>query len=241
MKYIFITGSSKGLGKALAELFLEQSNTQVIGIARTCTIQHENYTHHPLDLSNPEMVNSFTFPQLTDAEEILLINNAGMLNPIKKIGTFSAEEVSRNIQVNLTSPIVLSNHFIKQFQQLECKRMIINISSGAGKKPIDGWAAYCSTKSGLNMFSEVMQAEQNLISYVYKRIRVIALSPGVIDTEMQAEIRESNSSDFSAVEQFKSYKQNGELQSAQQTAGKIISNLHLLFDKENVICSLRDY
>ena len=109
------------------------------------------------------------------------------------------------------------------------------------KKPIDGWAAYCSTKSGLNMFSEVMQAEQNLISYVYKRIRVIALSPGVIDTEMQAEIRESNSSDFSAVEQFKSYKQNGELQSAQQTAGKIISNLHLLFDKENVICSLRDY
>lgn len=241
MKYIFITGSSKGLGKALAELFLEQSNTQVIGISRTCSIQHENYIHHQLDLSNPEMVNSFSFPQLTDAEEILLINNAGMLNPIKKTGSFSSEEVSKNIQVNLTAPIVLCNLFIRKYQNLEHKRMIINISSGAGKRPIDGWAAYCTAKSGLDMFSEVMQAEQNLISYVYKRIKVIALSPGVIDTEMQAEIRNTKSSDFSAVEQFKSYKQNGELQSAQQTAGKIISNLHLLFDKESVICSLRDY
>jgi benzil reductase ((S)-benzoin forming) len=241
MKYIFITGSSKGLGKALAELFLVQANTKVIGMARTCSIQHENYTHHQLDLSNQELVNGFLFPQLENADEIILINNAGVLKPIKKVGTFSANEVSTNIQVNLTAPIVLSNSFAKAYQNIECKRLILNISSGAGKSPIDGWAAYCTTKSGLDMFSEVMQAEQNLISYVYNRINIIALSPGIIDTDMQGEIRNSNAADFSNVERFVDYKESGELQSTQQTAEKIISKLQSFFTEEKVICSLRDY
>jgi benzil reductase ((S)-benzoin forming) len=241
MKYIFITGSSKGLGKALAELFLTEPETRVIGMSRSCSISHKNYTHHSIDLSNPELVNEFSFPDLTDAREVILINNAGMLHPIKKVGTFSAEAVSLNIQVNLTAPVVLSNSFIKAYQGLESKRMVLNISSGAGKSPIDGWAAYCTTKSGLDMFSEVMQAEQNLISYVYNRIKIIALSPGIVDTEMQTEIRQSNKSDFSNIDRFIDYKKSGELQSPQQTAEKIISKLHSFFTEEKVICSLRDY
>lgn len=240
MRYIFITGSSKGLGKALAELFLDREQTKVFGISRTCSIDHENYVHHHVDLNNSDNVNNFTFPQLEDAEEVILINNAGMLNPIKKVGAFSAESVSINIQVNLVAPMVLCNTFINTYQELSIKKLIVNISSGAGKYPIDGWSAYCTSKSGLDMFSTVMQAEQKLISYVYKRVKVISLSPGIIDTDMQAEIRSSNVDDFSQVDRFVDYKKSGELQSSLQTAEKFISKLHTFYTREEVICSLRD-
>ncbi len=240
MKYIFITGSSKGLGKALADLFLQQDNIRVTGFARSCSIKHENYTHNTLDFSNSEALNAFNFPDLADADELILINNAGILNPIKKIGTYTAEAVSMNVQVNLTAPMVLSNKFVAAYQQLNCKKLILNISSGAGKYPIDGWSAYCATKSGLDMFSTVMHAEQNLLSNVYGRVKVVSLSPGIIDTEMQADIRSSKAEDFSQVERFVDYKKSGELQSSIQTAEKIISKLHTLYHREEVICSLRD-
>jgi benzil reductase ((S)-benzoin forming) len=240
MKYIFITGSSKGLGKALADLFLQQKNIRVVGFARSCSIEHKNYSHNTLDFSNSEALNAFNFPDLADAEEVILINNAGMLDPIKKIGTYTAEAVSMNVQVNLTAPMVLSNKFVGAYQQLDCKKLILNISSGAGKYPIDGWSAYCATKSGLDMFSTVMHAEQNLLSNVSSRIKVVALSPGIIDTEMQAEIRSSNAEDFSQVDRFVDYKNSGELQSSLQTAEKIISKLHSFYNREEVICSLRE-
>ncbi len=240
MKYIFITGSSKGLGKALAELFLKQNEIKVTGIARSCSISDENYVHHTLDLSNQQAVNDFTFPNLTDADEVIFVNNAGMLDPIKKVGTFTGAAVAMNVQVNLIAPMVLSSQFIQAYQKLGCKKMILNISSGAGKYPIDGWAAYCTTKSGLDMFSTVMHAEQNLISNVSNRVKIVALSPGIIDTEMQAEIRSSKEEDFSQVDRFVDYKKSGELQSSLQTAYKIISKLHSLYNREEVICSLRD-
>lgn len=240
MKYIFITGSSKGLGKALAELFLKQKETKVIGMSRTCSITDENYTHHTLDLSNQQIVNDFKFPDLTDADEVILVNNAGMLDPIKKVGTFTAESVAKNIQVNLTAPMILCNEFIKMYQNITCKKLILNISSGAGKYPIDGWAAYCTAKSGLDMYSTVMHAEQNLLSNVSTKIKIVALSPGIIDTEMQAEIRNTKAEDFSQVDRFVDYKKSGELQSSLQTAEKIIRKLHSFYTREEVICSLRD-
>ena len=55
MNLIYITGSSSGLGKALAELLLEDNNNQVVGVARRKTIQHERYTHYSLDLK--ELIN----------------------------------------------------------------------------------------------------------------------------------------------------------------------------------------
>ena len=57
MNLIYITGSSSGLGKALAELLLEDKNNFVVGIARRETIQHERYTHYTLDLKEVIKVN----------------------------------------------------------------------------------------------------------------------------------------------------------------------------------------
>ena len=82
MHYYIITGSSRGLGKALAEALLQQPDTTVIGVCRHATIQHERYHHQPLDLSDMLAVQNNlhkVFPAFPDAASITLINNAGVL------------------------------------------------------------------------------------------------------------------------------------------------------------------
>ena len=102
MNLIYITGSS-GLGKALAELLLEDNNNQVVGVARRKTIQHECYTHYSLDLK--ETINENIFQKLpADCEKVVLINNAGALGPITRVGSQSYRELADNYTVNVTAP-----------------------------------------------------------------------------------------------------------------------------------------
>ena len=251
-KNVIITGASRGIGMGIAKVFADHganiaftyssSEAPALALEKELSSKGVKAKAYKSNAANFEEADVLVNQVLKDFDGVIdvLINNAGMLDPIKKIGTYTAEAVSMNVQVNLTAPMVLSNKFVAAYQQLNCKKLILNISSGAGKYPIDGWSAYCATKSGLDMFSTVMHAEQNLLSNVYGRVKVVSLSPGIIDTEMQADIRSSKAEDFSQVERFVDYKKSGELQSSIQTAEKIISKLHTLYHREEVICSLRD-
>ena len=88
MNLIYITGSSSGLGKALAELLLEDNNNHIVGIARRETIQHERYIHYTLDLK--EVINENIFQMLPpNCEKVVLINNAGAVGPITQVGSQS--------------------------------------------------------------------------------------------------------------------------------------------------------
>lgn len=237
MRYIFITGSSKGLGKSLAELFLKKSNTRVIGIARTNSIRDANYEHHTIDLSKKEELKDFKFTPIENADEIILINNAGQLDPIKKVGDFSIKSLDQHLKLNVMSPMILVNQFINNYKNLDCNKLIINISSGAGKNPIEGWGAYCSGKAALDMFSQVVELEQKEQQFP---VKTIALSPGIIDTDMQEKIRASSKSDFKEVDRFINYYKSGELQSSIQTAEKIIRNLDVFYKTKEVLISIRD-
>ena len=89
MKYYFITGTSQGIGKALAETLLTEPNTKVFGTARHQTISHPNYQHLILDLSQHEdLIEKLPefFPELNDAEELILVNNAGIIGEIGYLG-----------------------------------------------------------------------------------------------------------------------------------------------------------
>jgi len=222
MRYFFITGSSKGLGKALAAHFLMQDNTRIIGISRTQTIQHANYQHWNLDLSDIVATERFlqvAFKKLQNPTQITLINNAGMLGDIAYVGKLQNQSIEQTINLNLTSPILLTNHFLKKYESATCPRFILNISSGAGRKPYDGWATYCATKSGLDMFSEAIADEQNLR---HSNVRIFSIAPGVIDTAMQTQIRETpNTLYFSKLERFMELKQKAQLSSPTEIAQKI--------------------
>ncbi|RLD52654.1 MAG: short-chain dehydrogenase [Bacteroidetes bacterium] len=240
MKYYFITGTSSGIGKALAEQLLKENEVNVIGISRTCTISHPNYQHFSLDLSNTEAADTFHFPKLSDTKEIVLINNAGMMSEIKRIGQQNNENILNDYNVNIVSPSILMNNFIKAYQNYTCKRIILNVSSGAGRHTVDAWSVYCASKAALDMFSKNIDIEQSFFPKE-KQIKIFSVAPGVIETRMQEQIRKTSEKDFSDVKKFVNLKNDGMLSSPEETAKKLLYILENIQFFNEVISDVRNF
>ena len=233
MNLIYITGSSSGLGKALAELLLEDKNNHVVGIARRETIQHERYTHYALDLK--EVINENIFQKLSyTCKKVVLINNAGAVGPITRVGSQSYEEVADNYTINVTAPSFLCNQFVQAYQNKKVQKIIINVSSGAGKHPIEAWSTYCASKAALDMFTQVLKAE-------YPDFKVFAVAPGIVDTPMQDNIRNADEQHFPHLDRFESYKADGDLVSTREVALKYLKIIQEPQNFQEVLFSVRDF
>lgn len=233
---IYITGTSSGIGKATAELFLRQGH-HVLGLSRNCTVSHENYKHIYLDLSQLESVEQFEFDTFTN-EDVILINNAGIITPIKPVGHLLGKEIIDITTVNLLSPQILINKFIHKYQTFNNNYTILNISSGAGKYPIDAWATYCASKAGIDLFSETIKLEfenRKLTNW-----NIYSFAPGVVDTKMQKDIRNSQPKDFKSLQKFIDLKQNNELLSPKVVATKILNIITNPNKYKKVVFSIRD-
>lgn len=237
MNYFFITGTSKGLGKAIVELLLKDPDNFVFGYSRNNAINHKNYYHKLIDLNNLENVKKIQFPELENVEKIVLINNAGTVGEINHVGSLSNDEIISCYNINTIAPSIITNNFIKAYKKCKIKKLIVNISSGAGKSAIDGWSIYCSTKAGVDMFSRVV-AEESLIDNT--DFKVLSIAPGIIDTQMQTAIRNAKQEGFSNINRFVEYKENGDLASPEVTAEKIVRFINEENLQQEVICSVRD-
>ncbi len=237
MDYYFVTGSSKGLGKALVELLLKEESNFVYGYARSGGFKHERYVHTSIDLRDVNALKDFNFPTLENPGKIVLINNAGIVGSINHVGKLDNQKIIDSYQLNLIAPAIMSNNFLAKYGAISPEKIIVNISSGAGRTPIDGWSVYCSTKAGVDMFSEVLKDE---IDLNHHNVKVLSLAPGIIDTEMQDEIRTSEESGFSNIDRFIAYKKEGELTNAAVTAKQVIRFVTEQDLQKDVICSVRD-
>lgn len=220
MQIYIVTGASKGIGGELFEQ-LKETEVVVIGIARSNPQNHENFVE--IDLTNREvrqgLLERLLTPYLETADSFTLINNAGTVEPVGKVGTFSADALQQAIELNLTAPIELSNEFIGVLSNTKVKKQIINISSGAGRNAYEGWGIYCTTKAGLDQFSKVIRLEQERVE---DPVGIVSIAPGIIDTGMQETIRSSDADGFPMLEQFINYKEEGKLRSAKATAQLLI-------------------
>ncbi|MCH7657389.1 MAG: SDR family NAD(P)-dependent oxidoreductase, partial [Bacteroidetes bacterium] len=122
--------------------------------------------------------------------------------------------------INLVAPAVMINNFVNAYQQSPADKIVLNISSGAGKRPVDGWMAYCSTKAGLDLFAEVVAKEQDIAGHS-DPIRILSVAPGIVDTQMQSEIRDSKEHDFSRVAEFIDFKEQDHLSTPEAVALKL--------------------
>jgi len=215
---VFISGVSKGLGKALAEQYLNLG-CKVVGMGRSHSISHPNFRFIEADLRITSALEAIDF-RVDD--ELMLINNAGVIGCIKRLSDQKQLDVHEVITVNTIAPMVLATTLLKQ-TPLSQKVTILNISSGAASRSIPGWASYCASKAALDRFSETLYLEEKEKG---RAIRVFSIAPGVIDTEMQNAIRASQAEDFSSLETFKGLKLNNELQSALETAVNLIDFLN---------------
>ena len=108
-----------------------------------------------------------------------------MVEPIGLLSDSDPAAWRRNIEINLIG----AYHAVRAMlpQMLAANRgTIIDVSSGAAHRPMEGWAAYCSAKAGLAMLSQAIALESGTSA-----VRVFGLSPGVIDTDMQVTVRAS--------------------------------------------------
>ncbi|MYL30664.1 (S)-benzoin forming benzil reductase [Halobacillus halophilus] len=232
MKYAIITGTSRGLGEAVAEKFMKQG-IHVLGISRSgneklSSLKDEqtgSFEHIPADLNDTAdlqraaaVVKEKAFHAQT--EFVYIVNNAGVVEPIETAGNLDAEAVQKHMQINLTAPILLINELLPAASETGIKLGIVMITSGAAEKSIHGWSVYSSSKAALNRFTETLALEQEGSGHT-----ILAFSPGVMDTDMQQDIRSSSESAFADVDKFKKMKEENALRSPQEVADVLMNLL----------------
>lgn len=204
-----VTGSSRGLGAAIAEA-LEERGWVVLGVSRSAA--------EPVDLADPAALAGWIAGPvlrefLADADEVLLVNNAGQLGPATLAGSQDAASTIAAVNVNVTAVLLLTNAVLALRPEAVPVR-IAHVSSGAGRRPIAGWSVYCATKAAVDQHALTIAAEG------LAGVRIGAVAPGVVDTSMQAEIR--GSEDFPGREGFVALQRDGELLTPWQSAAGVL-------------------
>jgi NAD(P)-dependent dehydrogenase (short-subunit alcohol dehydrogenase family) len=208
-KVFIVTGASRGLGEAITSQ-LASLGCRVLACARSkdrlaeLWDQVEEVEWTVCDLSDTGEAKRLVdlaiekFGQLDG-----LINNAGTIDPIATLEDSRPESWAQAITVNLTAPALLMNAALPHLK--ETKGRIVNISSGAAIKVMHGWSAYCTSKAGLLHLTKIAAAECPEVAF-------FSLRPGVIDTQMQTEIRSSKGMTEADVEKFRDLKESGNLE-----------------------------
>lgn len=223
MNLIYITGTSRGIGAALTQELLNIPDNKVIGIARHQTIYHHNYIHFSIDLADVCQVKSFRFKTPPNMIKVVLVNNAATLGEIAHMGNLSDNHIVQTMHVNLIAPMILINNFIKTYQEAAIEKLIINITSGAAVSAYDGWSAYCASKAGLDMITRVVDAEQAMKKYP---IKILGIAPGVVDTDMQEQIRHTPPDRFSKKEKFVALKEQHQLYQPSNVARQLAATIN---------------
>ena len=225
MNLYIITGTTKGLGAALHSRLIADNTNVVMSLSRT--IDEDVYAANPriyADFGNIASVESASEKAAIclagkHFERAVLINNAGVVLPVGPINAIGSADLTNNIMVNLIAPMVAMRRFAELTRGMAKQRLIINISSGAAKRAIAGWSAYCAAKAGLEMATQVAALEAAADD---PTLAICALAPGVVDTPMQSQVRAVSVEAFPDVERFRTMKADGTLRPAADVARDIV-------------------
>ena len=191
-KIALVTGASRGLGegaaRALAKegaavMLLARDSERVQTVAREIGGGAAALACDVSDYAAVERAVSATRKRFGGLD--ILVNNAGVIEPIADIASSDPAQWARNIQINLIGAYnvlrVVLDGMVKTGGGT-----LINVSSGAAYRPLEGWSAYCAAKAGLAMLTRAIKLETG-----GRGIRIFGFSPGTIDTDMQVKIRAS--------------------------------------------------
>ncbi len=224
MNLYIVTGTTQGLGKALAERIALDPDNELVALARAPGGPIPGGAGFEVDLAD-----GAALERACDRIEerirgkryakAVLVNNAGVIGPVAPLEALDPAALERNLAVNLVAPMRLMRRFLRMTEGAAAVRRIINISSGAGRRPISGWSAYCAAKAGIDMASRVAALEAQGRG---QAVEVTSLAPGVIDTGMQGTVRGASAADFADVERFRRMKAEGALRPPADVAADIL-------------------
>jgi NAD(P)-dependent dehydrogenase (short-subunit alcohol dehydrogenase family) len=188
-----ITGAGRGIGAATAKALAESGVRVVVSAREQTKAQAVVDKLRPgiaiavaCDVADPvDVVTLVNTTERTFGKPSILINNAGVVSPIGLLHEVDPEAVAHAIRVTLVGAAFACQAVLPAMLDAGRGR-IINLSSGAAHRPLEGWSCYCAAKAGLAMLTRSLALE-----YGASGIKAFGFSPGVVDTDMQGEIRAS--------------------------------------------------
>lgn len=244
-----ITGASRGMGLALAEQLLSAEHTLL------CISRHGNdaFSSHAgalgctleqwsLDLADgvaaaarlAQWLRSRSAGSFASAT---LINNAGVLPQITPLSGADPLDLARCLRVGLEAPLLLTAAFLRATEAWDIGRKVLNISSGLGRRAMASQAAYCAAKAGLDHFTRCLALDEALKPHGAK---VCSLAPGVVDTDMQHQLRAAQASAFPDQKNFLDLKAKGQLTTPTQEASRVLAYLARADFGDNPIGDVRE-
>jgi 3-oxoacyl-[acyl-carrier protein] reductase len=178
MRRILISGTTAGLGEALAEHYLAQGDV-VIGCGRSePSLAHERYMHHQVDVTDERAVGGLFADLRRQVGSLnVLINNAGVA-AMNAVALMPAASVRKVIDTNFVGAVMLSHGAIRLFRRNALSR-IVNISSIAVPLRLEGEAVYAASKSALETFTRILAKEVGPLG-----ITCNAVGPCVLPTRL---------------------------------------------------------
>ncbi|UCG97938.1 MAG: SDR family NAD(P)-dependent oxidoreductase [Burkholderiales bacterium] len=249
MELVILTGASRGLGRAIAEqllspdrLLLTISRRPDAALQASATGRGARLEQWALDLARSIDAAARLEAWLrgqdpTQFSGATLVNNAGQLGTVGPLQGAAGEDTATALRVGLEAPALLSAAFLRGTDQWAVPRKVLNISSGAGRRAIAGWAVYCAAKAGLDHLSRVMAQDEALRP---NGARIVSLAPGVIDTDMQSQLRAASAGGFPDQPRFREMKASGQLSSAEDAAARVLAYLARPDFGANPVADVRD-
>lgn len=250
MNQLFIlTGASRGMGFGMATQLLQAGHTVICISRQTNTNLTETARLHdaallqwPLDLTDAASVAarlSNWINELNPAQyaSISLINNAAVLTKIAPLSDVDSADIANSIRIGLEAPMQLTAAFLRATAAWAMPRKVLNISSGLGSRPMASQAAYCATKAGLDHFSRCVALDEALKP---NGAKICSLAPGVIATDMQAQLRAADPALFPDIAMFTGLYDNGILATPTAAAASVLAFLARADFGSKPVADIRD-
>ena len=126
------------------------------------------------------------------------------------------------LRVDLEAPMLLTAAFLRATAAWPVPRKVLNISSGLGRRPMASQAAYCAAKAGMDHFTRCVALEE---ARERNGAKVCSLAPGVIDTDMQVQLRGADPTAFPDRDRFAGLKVAGQLSTPSEAATRVLAYL----------------
>lgn len=250
IQHLFIlTGASRGMGLAMARQLLQPGN-MLLCISRnaneTLAVQAKQAGANLLQWTQDLALGARTSARLeqwlreqpsSSFTSATLINNAGVIPRIGPLSEADADDLSHALRVGLEAPMQLTSAFLRATANWPGQRKVLNISSGLGRRAMASQAGYCAAKAGMDHFTRCVALEEALKT---NGAKLCSLAPGVIDTEMQEQLRAADSNSFPDQSSFLNLKSSGALAAPSEAAQKVLAVLMRADFGVNPVADVRD-